>query len=64
MSLKHLEIDDHIEETKHQTTIMKLLNELVTPETTKSPINELEVIEKTILYIKILQSRLKNRKNA
>lgn len=64
MSLKHLEIDDHIEETKRQTKIMKLLNELVTSEAAKTPLNELEVIERTILYIKLLQCRLKTRKTA
>ena len=40
---------------------MRLLNELVSTEiASKKPLNELELIERTIIYIKNLQTRLKD----
>ena len=56
---------DTVSECKSQIKIMRLLNELVSAEnfaTAKKPLNELEVIERTIIYIKNLQTRLKDNK--
>lgn len=55
---------DSATECKSQIKIMRLLNELVSTEiSAKKPLNELEVIERTIIYIKNLQTRLKNNTN-
>ena len=64
MSLKYEEVDPVVE-AKTQIKIMRLLNELVQAEkAAKKPLSELELVERTITYIKSLQSRLKHNNTA